>query len=87
MFTLALSFLFACGEKATDTAETTEETTDTAEESAEGSTEDTSSGSSGSYLEKNLKVLGRWVDTCHPTVQNMRCVAACTVLKKIVSVI
>ena len=45
MFTFALSFLFACGEKSTDTAETTdttEETTDTAEES----TEDTSSGSS-----------------------------------------
>ena len=49
MFTFALSLLFACGEKATDTAEateTTEESTDTAAES----TEDTPSGSSsGGY--------------------------------------
>ena len=58
MFTLALSFLFACGEKATDTAETTEETTDTAEESAEESTEDTSSGSSGGYPGEEAEGIG-----------------------------
>ncbi|MAA80211.1 MAG: hypothetical protein CL916_13235 [Deltaproteobacteria bacterium] len=56
MFTIALSFLFACGEKSTDTAVSTE-TTDTAEESAEetevsypGSEESEGIGEMGGYL-------------------------------------
>ena len=56
MFTIALSFLFACGNKSTDTAETTE-TTDTAEETSEetseslpGTEESEGVGEMGDYL-------------------------------------
>ena len=46
MFTLALSFLFACGEKSTDTS--TETTDSTTEESVEETTEETSGSYPGS---------------------------------------